>query len=221
MSCGQKALRRPPAPIAAYALTRIGGLYAAEADIRGRSAEARRSALQERSRPVIEALEPWLHARLETVSQKGKLAEAIRYALSRWEGLARFLDDGRIELDSNTVARAFHPSALTRKNSPFAGSDGGGEHWAVLAALIETCKLNDAAQLHPRPPSLLTDAARRRARRREPGADRQPVRPRKATGVCGRRRSDFSWKTVRSAPSQKLHRAGKLRSCCCRGAMTR
>lgn len=32
--------------------------------------------------------------------------------------------------------------ALTRKNALFAGSDGGGEHWAVLASLIATCKLN-------------------------------------------------------------------------------
>ena len=113
-----------------------------EAEIRGRSAEERRAARQDRSRPAIEALEPWLRARLATISQKGKLAEAIRYALSRWEGLARFLDDGRIELDSNTVERAIRPLALNRKNSLFAGSDGGGEHWAVLATLVETCKLN-------------------------------------------------------------------------------
>ena len=32
--------------------------------------------------------------------------------------------------------------ALNRKNALFAGSDGGGEHWAVIASLIETCKLN-------------------------------------------------------------------------------
>ena len=132
-----------PAPIASEALKRIGELYAIEAEIRGRAAEERRSARQVRSRPVIEALEPWLRARLETISQKGKLAEAIRYALSRWEGLARFLDDGRIELDSNAVERAIRPLALNRKNSLFAGSDGGGEHWAVLASLVETCKLND------------------------------------------------------------------------------
>ena len=132
-----------PAPIASEALTRIAELYAVESEIRGRSAETRRSARHDRSRPVIEALEPWLRARLKTVSQKGKLAEAIRYALSRWEGLARFLDDGRIELDSNTVERAIRPLALNRKNSLFAGSDGGGEHWAVIASLIETCKLND------------------------------------------------------------------------------
>ena len=131
-----------PAPIASEALQRIGELYAAEAEIRGRSAEERRTVRQARSRPLIEALEPWLRARLQTITQKGKLAEAIRYALSRWEGLSRFLEDGRIELDSNTVERAIRPLALNRKNALFAGSDGGGQHWAVLASLIETCKLN-------------------------------------------------------------------------------
>ncbi len=67
--------------------------------------------------------------------------EAIRYALSRWDGMARFLDDGRIEIDSNTVERSIRPIALNRKNALFAGSDGGGENWAVIASLIETCKL--------------------------------------------------------------------------------
>jgi hypothetical protein len=31
---------------------------------------------------------------------------------------------------------------LNRKNSLFAGSDGGAENWAIVASLIETCKLN-------------------------------------------------------------------------------
>lgn len=104
-----------PAPIASEALTRIGALYGVESDIRGRLAEARRAVRQKRSRPVIDAIEPWLRAKLKTISQKGKLAEAIRYALSRWQGLARFLDDGRIELDSNTVERAIRTIALNRR----------------------------------------------------------------------------------------------------------
>ena len=131
-----------PAPIASEALQRIGELYAVEHDIRGRPANERRSERQARSQPVIEALEPWLRAKLEIISQKGKLAEAIRYALSRWDGLSRFLDDGRVELDSNVVERAIRPLALNRKNALFAGSDAGGQHWAVLASLVETCKLN-------------------------------------------------------------------------------
>ena len=77
------------------------------------------------------------------VSQKSKLAEAIRYPLSRWAGLAHFLDDGRVEIDSNVVERTIRPIALNRKNALFAGSDDGGEHWATIASLIETCKLND------------------------------------------------------------------------------
>jgi len=54
----------------------------------------------------------------------------------------RLLDDGRIEMDSNTVERAMRPIALSRKNALFAGSDEGGENWAMLASLIETCKLH-------------------------------------------------------------------------------
>lgn len=130
-----------PAPVASQALERIKALYAIEADIRGLDPEARRAARQEGSRPLVEDLEPWLRARLETLSQKTKLAEAIRYALSRWAGLTLFLDDGRVEIDNNTVERAIRPLALTRKNALFAGSDGGADHWAILASLIETAKL--------------------------------------------------------------------------------
>jgi hypothetical protein len=56
--------------------------------------------------------------------------------------LVRFLDDGRIEVDSNIVERAIRPIAFNRKNALFAGSEGGGDHWAILASLIETAKLN-------------------------------------------------------------------------------
>lgn len=131
-----------PAPIAREALERIAGLYAIEKDICGLTAEERRAVRQERSRPIVEELEPWLRAKLALISQKTKLAQAIRYALSRWNGLTRFLYDGRIEIDSNVVERSIRPIALNRKNALFAGSDGGGEHWAVIASLIETCKLN-------------------------------------------------------------------------------
>jgi transposase len=130
-----------PAPIAGEALERIAKLYAIETEIRGRSADERRAARQENSRPIIDDLESWLRAKLALISQKTKLAEAIRYALSRWGGLTRFLDDGRIDIDSNVVERTIRPIALNRKNALFAGSDGGGDHWAVIASLIETCKL--------------------------------------------------------------------------------
>ncbi|TPK62434.1 IS66 family transposase, partial [Mesorhizobium sp. B2-4-15] len=132
---------------ASEALRRIAELYKIEDAIRGLSADKRRAMRQERSASLIADLEPWLREKLGLISQKTKLAEAIRYTLSRWEGLSRFLDDGRIEIDSNTVERSIRPIALNRKNALFAGSDGGAEHWAVIASLIETCKLNDVEPL--------------------------------------------------------------------------
>ncbi|MFK4535101.1 hypothetical protein ABIA00_003284 [Bradyrhizobium ottawaense] len=101
----------------------------------------------------MEAFERWLRAKLALISQKGKLADAIRYALSRWEGLTRFIDDGRIALDNNAVERSIRPITLNRKNALFAGSDGGAKHWAIIASLVETCKLNDVDPL-----TYLTDA---------------------------------------------------------------
>jgi len=129
-------------PIAAEVLTRIATLYRIEGEIAGQSAEARRLARTKRSRPLLTALERFLGDKLALVSQKSTLAVAIRYATSRWAGLTLYVEDGWVEMDSNTVERSIRPLALTRKNALFAGSDRGGQHWAVIASLVETCKLN-------------------------------------------------------------------------------
>ena len=44
--------------------------------------------------------------------------------------------------DNNTVERSIRPIALNRKNALFAGHDTGAQNWAVIASLIETCKIN-------------------------------------------------------------------------------
>jgi transposase len=129
-------------PIAAEALRRIAELYTVEKRIRGQPATARQRVRQAESRPLIEAMKPWLEDQLCRVPPRGGLAEAIRYALARWPALCRFLYDGRIELDNNPVERAIRPVALGRKNHLFAGSDGGGERWAMVCSLITTAKLN-------------------------------------------------------------------------------
>jgi transposase len=130
------------APIATEALRRIKLLYDVEAEIRGLSPEVRRAIRQQRSKPIVEELKPWLEASLAKVSKGSKLAEGLGYGLNHWEGLCRFLEDGRIEIDSNTVERSIRGLALTRKNALFAGHDRGAEGWAMIASLLETCKLN-------------------------------------------------------------------------------
>ncbi len=116
--------------------------YQIEGEIAGLTAEARRQARQVRSRPLLVELDLFLRDKLALLSQKSTLAVAIRYATSRWAGLTLYVDDGRVEMDSNTVERSIRPLALTRKNALFAGSDRGGRTWAVIASLVETCKLN-------------------------------------------------------------------------------
>jgi transposase len=143
-------------PLAEQALQRIAALYEIEADIRGVPAEHRRAVRQQRSRPLVEAMHTWLTQQLARVSGRSTLAQAIRYALNHWNGLVMYLDDGRLELDNNTVERAMRPVALGRKNALFAGADSGGRHWAIVATLIQTAKLN-----HVEPLAWLTDVLER------------------------------------------------------------
>ena len=128
-------------PLAAEVLVRVRTLYAIEAEIRGHPAEHRRAVRQERSRPIVEALHGWLQDQVKRVSGPSDLAKAMRYAIRHWPGLVVFLDDGRVEMDTNVVERAIRPNTLTRKNALFAGSDGGAKHWALAMTLIQTAKL--------------------------------------------------------------------------------
>jgi transposase len=138
------------APIASEALERIASLYAIEEAIRGHS--ERRAVRQEQSKPLVLALKTWFEHQLTRVSGKSPIADVIRYGLNHWDGLIRFLDDGRIELDTNIVERGIRPIVLNRKNALFAGHDQGAENWACIASLIETCKLNNVD-----PQSYFTD----------------------------------------------------------------
>jgi len=134
--------RKGNAPIATQALLRIAALYRIEAAIRGKSAEERCTVRRKESAPHCQALKRFLEKQLGRVSAKAPIAQAIRYAIRHWQGLTRYLDDGRIDLDSNIVERSMRPQALTRKNALFAGHDDGAENWAIVASLIETAKLN-------------------------------------------------------------------------------
>jgi transposase len=130
------------APIAAEALRRIAALYAIEDTIRGKPPDLRRATRQARSQPLVADLFAWLEQQLTRLPGSSPTAEAIRYALNHRDGLERFLEDGRVEMDSNIVERAIRPLVLSRKNALFASGDDGGRRWADLASLIETCKLN-------------------------------------------------------------------------------
>jgi transposase len=129
-------------PIAEETLVRIGELYDIENAIRGAPPDGRKTIRQRQAKPKIEALRRWWDKMLAELPRSSSTAEAIRYAITRWASLCRFLDDGTIEIDNNAAERAIRPIALGRKNWLFAGSDKGGERAAAILSLIETAKLN-------------------------------------------------------------------------------
>jgi transposase len=90
----------------------------------------------------MEDLRRWLDRTLQNLSAKSDMAGAIRYALTRWTALTRYLDDGTVEIDNNAAERALRVVALGRKNYLFAGSNRGGDRAAAIYSLLGTAKLN-------------------------------------------------------------------------------
>ena len=135
--------KKDSSPIAAEGLERIKALYEIEREIKGVAAENRLTVRQAKTKPLVEALHAWLLSVREKLSRKSRLAEAIAYILKHWRGLTVFLENGKVEIDNNLLENRIRPQALTRKNALFAGHDKGGQAWAKIASLIETCRINN------------------------------------------------------------------------------
>ena len=140
----RRGKRAPPiSPLALGAVKRIDALFDIERAINGETAERRLAVRRERSAPLVAELEEWMRTERAGLSRHADVAKAMDYMLKRWDGFARFLDDGRICLTNNAAERALRPLCLGRKSWLFAGSDRGGERAAVMYTLIGTAKLND------------------------------------------------------------------------------
>ncbi len=143
-------------PFAKEVIERIGAVYAIEKKIRGLDAAQRRAVRQAETKPLMEALKARLEETKDGISRGSTLVKAIDYALERWAGLTLFLEDGRLEPDTNTVERSIRPISIGKKNSLFCGDEGGGQTWAILASLLNTAKMNGLD-----PESYLTDVLER------------------------------------------------------------
>ncbi|EHK57094.1 IS66 family transposase [Allomesorhizobium alhagi] len=137
-----KSQPKKGSPIVDEALLRIAALYKIEDSIRGCDPDHRRAVRQNLSRPLVDEFFTWLTAQAARVSRKSDLGQAMAYMLKRQAGFRLFLDDGRVDIDSNLVENAIRSPAMNRRNALFAGHDEGGRNWARFASLIGTCKMN-------------------------------------------------------------------------------
>src|ERR1700752_2840192 len=128
--------------VAREALERIGALYGVEEPSRWRAPDDPQAVPQAQAKPLIDSLPQWLEATLSKLSRKSETTVAIRYALSRWNALTRYIEDGHIEIDNNAAERSLRGVALGRKNYLFAGSHAGGERAGRIYSLFGSAKLN-------------------------------------------------------------------------------
>jgi transposase len=119
--------RLDKAPIAIAAVERIDALFAIERDINGLIPQERLRVRNERSRPLVVALEAWLRQQRARVSGQNKIGQAIAYSLTRWVALSRFLDDGRLCMSNNAAEREIRP--IVMPESLCIPSSNVCKHW--------------------------------------------------------------------------------------------
>lgn len=134
--------REQAAEVVMPVLQSIQQLYRVEENLRqsGAPPGCRELVRRSVSRPVAEELHKKIMAELGSHLPQSNLGKALRYALGQWPGFARYLIDGRLEIDNNLVENAIRPTKLGAKNYLFFGSAEAGVNSATIYTLMANCK---------------------------------------------------------------------------------
>ncbi len=124
-------------------LAMIRLLYDVERDAKDLPANERRRLRQQRSWPRLEQIKSWVDEEQLVALPKSPIGQAIRYCLSNWAALIRYVDDGDLHIDNNPAENALRSVVIGRKNWLFAGSDNGGRTAATLCSFIASCQLHE------------------------------------------------------------------------------
>lgn len=122
------------------ALAFIRLLYDVEAEAKCFTADERQVWRHDRAGPILDKFHFWLSSQSSLALPKSPIADAIRYALSNWAALKKYLENGRLQIDNNNSERVLRSVVVGRKNWLFAGSDEGGRRAAIIYSLVATCK---------------------------------------------------------------------------------
>jgi transposase len=129
-------------PLLHEALSAIGQLYDVEDRAAQLSDDARRALRQSKSGPILAQLHERLTAARGQLRPSTKLSEAVAYTLGRWPSLLRYLDEGRLAIDTNHLERQMRPLAQGRANWLFLGRATAGPTAAILYTVIQSARLN-------------------------------------------------------------------------------
>jgi len=106
-----------------FVLSHIRELYEVERSLRKRRAgPALREAVRNSvSRPILARLHRAIKIMKPKFLPQSNAGKAISYALSIWDSLLVYLDEGRVEIDNNLIENAIRPTAVGKKNWLFIG----------------------------------------------------------------------------------------------------
>ena len=128
--------------LAGWFLRQIQLLYRVEKKLRkGRVGPAGRSARRSsESGMVLQRIKRVLGHKWKQALPRSRMGKAMAYALSNWEALILYRDDGRLEIDNNLVENAIRPTAVGKKNWLFIGHPDAGQRSAIIYTILATCK---------------------------------------------------------------------------------
>jgi transposase len=126
-----------------YAMATIQKLYRIEADIKALSPDQKQKYRQEQALPILNGMKAWLDQALAQVTPSSLTGTALAYLAKQWPTLTVYSEDGRLEIDNNSVERAIRPFVIGRNNWIFSDTVHGAQASANLYSLIETAKLNN------------------------------------------------------------------------------
>jgi transposase len=103
---------------------------------------------QEKSKPLMAAFNAWVDKVYPTTLPQSPLGKALNYCIKYRDGLMRFLDDGRLEIDNNLTEQEIKPLVIARKNFLFCASVEGAEALCLHFGIIRTAKLHNLDPYH-------------------------------------------------------------------------
>jgi transposase len=131
-------------PTAAHeAVRRIDELYKIERDIGSFTDTERAAVRQERALPLLESLHAWASSLVHDTLPSGKLGKALVYLRNQWPKLIRYVDDGKVAIDTNLAENAIRTFALGRRNWLFADTVSGARASAHMYSLVQTARANE------------------------------------------------------------------------------
>ena len=117
-------------------------LYGIEDEIREKDPDERKKVRAEKAKLIWDEFKNFVDKNKVKIPEESKLGKAFTYFSNGYLHLTKYLEDGRLEIDSGFVERAIRKFAIGRNNWMFADTEAGANSSALLYSLIVTMKVN-------------------------------------------------------------------------------